>query len=213
MTTYRKYLKTSILAALFTIFSFSGNNASAQRIPDELNFKLDWQLNAPVGSDFVDGMTGWGMNFEMAYEIYGPWSLGAFASFHTNHGYDERRTIQLSPTQTLNTDQQHSSFQVPFGALVSYTLFDNGYVKPYVTAKLGAMYQQNTTYLNLVGYYDRPWGFYVSPEIGLTIHPLKYSRFGFHVAAYYNYSTNNNDLLDYNENGMSNLGLRLGVCF
>ena len=163
MTTYRKYLKTSILAALFTIFSFSGNNASAQRIPDELNFKLDWQLNAPIGSDFVNGMTGWGMSFETAYEVYGPWSLGAFASFHTNHGYDERRTIQLSPTQTLNTDQQHSSFQVPFGALVSYTLFDNG--------------------------------------------------FGFHVAAYYNYSTNNNDLLDYNENGMSNLGLRLGVCF
>lgn len=86
-------------------------------------------------------------------------------------------------------------------------------LQPYVTAKLGAMYQQNTTYFNTAGYYERPWGFYVSPEIGVNIHPLKYSRFGFHVAAYYSYGTNETNLLNYAESGRSNLEFRLGICF
>ena len=171
------------LASLLIVLSVFGFQGRAQHLPDELHFNFDWQVNAPIGTDFADQLSGWGMSFEFGYEVAGPWSVGAFASFHTNHQYVERQTIHLSPTEALTTDQQHSAFQVPFGALVSYSLYDNGYVQPYVTAKLGAMYQQNTTYLNTVGYYERPWGFYVSPEIGVNIHPLKYSRFGFHVAA------------------------------
>lgn len=201
------------LASLLIVLSVFGFQGRAQHLPDELHFNLDWQVNAPIGTDFANHLSGWGMSFEFGYEVAGPWSLGAFASFHTNHQYVERQTIHLSPTEALTTDQQHSAFQVPFGALVSYSLYDNGYVQPYVTAKLGAMYQQNTTYLNTVGYYERPWGFYVSPEIGVNIHPLKYSRFGFHVAAYYSYGTNETDLLNYAESGRSNLGFRLGICF
>ena len=73
--------------------------ARAQHFPDELNFKLDWQVNAPVGYDYADKLSGWGMNFEVAYEVSERWSLGAFASIHTNHGYAGRETIQLSPTE------------------------------------------------------------------------------------------------------------------
>ena len=43
--------------------------ARAQHFPDELNFKLDWQVNAPVGYDYADKLSGWGMNFEVAYEV------------------------------------------------------------------------------------------------------------------------------------------------
>lgn len=208
-----KSWRAGLLALLFIVVSATGFKGRAQYLPDELHFNLDWQVNAPIGTDFASRLSGWGMSFEFGYEVAGPWSLGAFASFHTNHGYEGRQTIQLSPTEALTSDQLHSTFQVPFGALVSYSLYDNGYVQPYVTAKLGAMYQQNTTYLNTMGYYERPWGFYVSPEIGVNIHPLKYSRFGFHVAAYYSYGTNETRLLNYDEAGWSNLGFRLGICF
>ena len=32
--------------------------ARAQHFPDELNFKLDWQVNAPVGYDYADKLSG-----------------------------------------------------------------------------------------------------------------------------------------------------------
>ena len=35
--------------------------------------------------------------------------------------------------------------------------------------KSGAMYSQNSIYNNLVQWYERPWGFYVSPELGMDI--------------------------------------------
>lgn len=201
------------LALVMMISLVAGFEVRAQHLPDELHFNLDWQLNAPIGSDFANHLSGYGMSFEVGYEVVGPWSLGAFASFHTNHRYVGRQTIALSPTEALTTDQQQSAFQVPFGALVSYSLYDNGYVQPYVTAKVGAMWQRNTSYFSTVGYYEKPWGFYVSPEVGVNIHPLKWGRFGFHVAAYYSYGTNETRLLNIKETGRSSLGLRAGICF
>ena len=150
---------------------------------------------------------------DAGYEITPEWTAGVFASFHTNHRYVGRETIQLSPTEALTTDQQHSAFQVPFGAFGRYYVYDNGYVRPYVGGKVGAMYEQNTTYLNSTGYYERPWGFYVSPELGMNINPKRFHRYGFHVAVYYSYATNRTDLLQYEENGRHNLGFRVGVCF
>lgn len=187
--------------------------AKAQHFPDELNFKLDWQVNAPLGYDYADKLSGWGMNFEVAYEVSERWSLGAFASIHTNHGYAGRETIQLSPNEALTTDQLHSAFQVPFGALASFDLAYTPHFRPYVAGKIGAMYEQNTTYLNNIGFYERPWGLYVSPEIGLNIYPQRYGRFGFHVAVYYSYATNDTQLLNYQEDGKHSVGFRLGICF
>jgi len=153
------------------------------------------------------------MSLDAGYEVTPDWTVGLFAAFHTNHRYVGRETFPLSSTETLTTDQQQSAFQVPFGAFGRYYLYDNGYIRPYVAGKVGAMYEQNTTYLNTTGYYERPWGFYVSPEIGMNINPKRYHRYGFHVALYYSYATNQTNLFNYVENGRNNIGFRLGVCF
>ena len=92
------------------------------------------------------------------------------------------QTLQLSPTQSLTTDQQLSAFQLPFGLSTSYRLGHNDYLKPYVGVKLGAMYAENSSYMTTVRYYSNPWGFYVSPEVGVNIYPVPDKRFGFHVA-------------------------------
>ena len=78
---------------------------------------------------------------------------------------------------------------------------------------IGTMYAQNTTYLNTISLTDKPWGFYVSPEIGVNIYPFSQSRFGFHLAAYYSYATNKSELLTGCQDGNNNIGFRLGVCF
>lgn len=75
------------------------------------------------------------------------------------------------------------------------------------------MYAENSCYMNSIRYYSNPWGFYVSPELGVNIYPVPDKRFGFHVALYYSYATNQTDLLTYSMDGQNNLGFRLGLCF
>ena len=130
--------------------------------------KVDWQMNAPFSTDFADKLSGWGMSYELGYQFTPRWEAGVFASFHTNHKYVGRQTLSLSPTESLTTDQQRSAFQVPFGVMGSYNLSTNRYVKPYIGVKAGAMFARNTTYFGSGGVYDKSWGFYVSPEIGLS---------------------------------------------
>ena len=93
---------------------------------------IDWQYNFPLGIDFADKSSGWGMNFEGGYFITENFSVGAFLAYHSNHKYIPRQTIQLNEGSSINTDQQHTLFQLPFGASGRYT-FNRGEVfQPYV---------------------------------------------------------------------------------
>ena len=201
--------KRILIGVLLVLFCFT----SKAQIWENVHFNVDWQMNMPLNSNFADKFSGWGMNFEGKYDLTPYWSIGAFLNFHTNHRYVDRQTTPLPPTASLTTDQQQSAFQLPFGISVSYKLLDNRYVRPYFGVKSGAMYSQNSIYNNLVQWYERPWGFYVSPELGIDIHPVPYQRLGFHVAVYYSYATNQTDILTYSEDGRNSMGVRVGVCF
>lgn len=207
-TFYKKIALMLCVCSMFAMQSY------AQRVPDKLHFTIDWQMNAPYSTDFADKISGWGMNFEGTYDVSPRWALGAFINFHTNHKYIGRQTIQLSPTESLTTDQQRSAYQLPFGFTSAYTVYPGKVVKPYIGVKLGAVYTRYTTYYGTGGVYDNPWGFYASPEIGLKIFPCKSKRFGFHVAGYYSFMTNQAETLTGEGiDGQNNVGFRLGVIF
>ena len=207
-TFYKKIALMLCVCSMFAMQSY------AQRVPDKLHFTIDWQMNAPYSTDFADKISGWGMNFEGTYDVSPRWALGAFINFHTNHKYIGRQTIQLSPTESLTTDQQRSAYQLPFGFISAYTVYPGKVVKPYIGVKLGAVYTRYTTYYGTGGVYDNPWGFYASPEIGLKIFPCKSKRFGFHVAGYYSFMTNQAETLTGEGiDGQNNVGFRLGVIF
>ena len=207
-TFYKKIALMLCVCSMFAMQSY------AQRVPDKLHFTIDWQMNAPYSTDFADKISGWGMNFEGTYDVSPRWALGAFINFHTNHKYIGRQTIQLSPTESLTTDQQRSAYQLPFGFTSAYTVYPGKVVKPYIGVKLGAVYTRYTTYYGTGGVYDNPWGFYASPEIGLKIFPCKSKRFGFHVAGYYSFMTNQaQTLTGKGIDGQNNVGFRLGVIF
>lgn len=178
----------------------------------KVHVTIDWQMNAPFSTDFADKISGWGMNFEGTYQVAPRWDVGVFAAFHTNHYYVGRQTLDISSTEAITTDQQRSAFQVPFGATAAYTLCNGKYVKPYIGAKMGAMFARNTTYFGASGLYDKGWGFYVSPELGLKIFPTG-KHWGFHVAGYYSYGTNKTRTLTCDIDGQNNAGFRLGVIF
>ena len=205
-------LKTLTLATCMLVAALPQVQAQ-QASQRKVHFAVNWQMNAPLSTGFADKISGWGMNFEGAYDVTSHFSAGAFLSFHTNHRYIDRQTISLSPTESLTTDQQRSAFQLPFGATAAYTFCTDSHVRPYVGAKLGAMFARNTTYFGTGGLYDTGWGFYASPEIGLKIYPNTQKNWGFHIAGFYSYATNRTETLTGNIDGQSNAGFRLGILF
>lgn len=203
-----KILGAALLMAM-SAMPFAGN---AQIIKGGY-LNVDWQFNAPVGNEYANVASGWGMNFEGGYYIIPKMSLGLFVSYHTNNKYIGEQILRLSDTESLYTDQQHSIYQVPFGITSRWRFIEDRMFEPYIGVKLGAMYTRMESDTQVYTYYQDRWGFNVQPEIGFSLFPMPVNRIGFHMAIYYSYATNKSHVLTYNINGYNNIGFRLGLSF
>ena len=205
-----KSIKRLLYMVLFVAVAGLPMGSKAQISLDSY-YNVDWQFNVPLGNNFSNVASGWGMNFEGGYYITRDIAVGGFLSFHTNNEYFSRRTIALSKTLSLNTDQQHQMFTLPFGVLARYRFIEDDF-QPYVGMKLGACYSEfNDYYYIFMSGADR-WGFYMSPEVGFNWYPWANS-IGFHMALYYSYATNKCNVMSYSQSGLNNFGVRLGVAF
>ncbi|WP_099464020.1 MULTISPECIES: outer membrane beta-barrel protein [Parabacteroides] len=208
----KKISKSIKLVALLVACLAIPSLAGAQVVKNAY-FNIDWQVNSPFGQDFSDKTSGWGAHFEGGYYFTPNISGGLFLSYHTNNKYIDRQTLPVSSTSVITADQQHSIFQLPFGAVFRYNFAPEGQFQPYLGAGLGASYSEMSSYMNVLKVYDRNWGFYVSPEVGMNIYFTPQKQFGVHIAAYYNYATNKGEVLNYSVDGLNNWGIRLGVAF
>ncbi len=169
-----------------------------------------WQFNGTPGNGFAESAQGYGAYMEGGYFVTPMFAVGGFASFNTNNEYVPRQTYTFSDMSALTTDLNRSIYQVPFGATLRYR-FLRSMFQPYAEAKLGAEYSSQSTYMStFVNRHDN-WGFYVSPEIGMTFFPFERTDFGFQIAVYYAYATNHNEALDID--GLNNVGFKLGIAF
>ena len=207
-TTRRISFKVLAVMAFAMAFALPGRAQTS----DTFYSNIDWQFNFPISNSFADKASGWGMNFEGGYYLTENFAVGAFLAYHSNHKYIPRQTISMGDNSSLNTDQQHTQFQLPFGVAGRYTFNREGMFQPYISVKAGPQYARLKSTFNAFENDDNTWGFYVSPEIGMNIFPWVY-RPGIHVAAYYSYATNKGSVLTYGQDGMSNFGLRLGIAF
>ena len=196
------------LVAILTAFTLP----SRAQTSDTFYSNIDWQFNFPISNSFANKASGWGMNFEGGYYLTENFAIGGFLTYHSNHKYIPRQTISMGDNSSLNTDQQHTVFQMPFGIAGRYTFNREGMFQPYVALKTGPQYARLKTDFNAFQNSDNTWGFYISPEVGMNIFPWVYQP-GIHVAAYYSYATNKGSVLTYDVDGMSNFGLRLGIAF
>jgi len=185
---------------------------SRAQTSDTFYSNIDWQFNFPISNSFTEKGSGWGMNFEGGYYLTENLAIGGFLAYHSNHKYIPRQTISMGDNSSLNTDQQHTLFQMPLGVAGRYTFDREGMLQPYVSLKVGPQYAKLKTTYNVFENSDNTWGFYISPEIGMNIFPWVY-RPGIHVAAYYSCATNKGSVMTYGVDGMSNFGLRLGIAF
>ena len=189
--------------------AFAASEASAQMGKrDYING--GWQFNGTVGNDFVKSAQGYGAYFEAGYYLTPMFAVGGFASFNTNNEYIPKQTYTFDDKSALTTDLDRSLYQVPFGMTVRYR-FLRSEIQPYVSAKLGTEYSVQSTYMSTFVSRSDNWGFYASPEVGVTFFPFSQTDFGFQVAAYYSYSTNQNK--NYDIKGLNNVGFKLGIAF
>ena len=189
-----KYISVRVLAiaALALVFAMP---AKAQ-LSDNGYANIDWQFNVPLSGYFVTPNLG----------------LGLFLNYHTNHEYVGRETFSVNGG-SMTSDQQHTIFQLPFGAAARYQFNRGGAWQPYAGVKLGTEYAKVRSNYNIFESRNENWGFYVSPEVGLNVYPWAYGP-GLHLALYYSYSTNKADnVLTYNVDKLNNFGFRIGLSF
>ena len=205
-----KRLRNIICAVLFAAAAAMPSTSKAQ-ISLDTYYNIDWQFNIPLGNDFSSTASGWGMNFEGGYYVTPEIAVGGFLSFHTNNEYFSRRTIAINETLSMNSDQQHQMFTMPFGLLARYR-FQEADFQPYVGMKLGMCYSQFSNYYYIFLTDENRWGFFMSPEIGFNYYPWA-NGVGFHMAIYYSFATNKCDLMSYKQSILNNIGFRLGLAF
>lgn len=204
-----KYLKIAACCALMLAAALP----SKAQLFHNTYVNIDWQLGVPLGSSYADKTSGWGMNFEGGYFVTPAITVGPFISYQTNLESIGRQTLDLGGGSLLTTAQKHALFQLPFGIVGRYNWFTNSLLQPYVGMKLGTCYAEMSSYYYIVKQYTESWGFYMSPEVGVSIFPRPEYRLGLHVALYYSYATNHSDLLVYSVNNINNFGVRVGISF
>jgi hypothetical protein len=197
-----------ILLATATL-AFAAGEASAQMGKrDYIN--AGWQFNGSVANDFVEAANGYGAYIEGGYYVTPMLALGGFASFNTNNQYVPKQTYTFDDKSALTTDLDKSLYQVPFGLALRYRFMRTEF-QPYVQAKIGTEYSVQSNYMSTFVSRSDNWGFYASPEVGMTFYPFQKTDFGFQIAAYYSYSTNHNK--HYDIKGLNNVGFKLGIAF
>jgi hypothetical protein len=169
-----------------------------------------WQFNGTVATDFVDNAQGYGAYLEGGYYVTPMIAVGGFASFGTNNDYIPKKTYNLEDNAAVTTDLDRSIYQIPFGATMRVR-FLRYEIQPYFEAKIGAEYSTQSTYMSTFVNRHENWGFYISPEIGVTFFPFHKTDIGFQIAGYYSYATNHNS--SYDLKGLNNLGFKLGLAF
>ena len=204
-----KYLKTIAFCALMLAAAMPGK---AQVFPNTY-INIDWQVGVPLGAGFADKASGWGMNFEGGYFVTPAITVGPFISYQTNIESISRQTLQLGSGAAMTTAQKHTLFELPFGVVGRYNFLKGSVFQPYAGLRIGADYAEMSSYYYTIQQYQDTWGVYLSPEIGVSIFPSPAQRFGFHVALFYSYASNNDDLLIYTMNNINRFGVRVGISF
>lgn len=194
---------------LFLLLALFGTSSANAQTDNKISLSGTWQYNSTTGNSYAKNKSGWGANLELGYKVAPALELGVFMNWQTNNKYIPRQTY-INGTSATNMDQSRSLFQLPFGIQANYIFVQNSMVEPYIGLKFGPNYARYRTYSNIYLFEDHSWGVFLSPEIGVTVYPIKAApMIGIKLAGYYSYS--NNKYKEYNMDNINNLGFRVGI--
>ena len=163
------------------------------------------------GNDIADGAGSLGGHFEAGYYATENVGIGAFVAFQNN---EEDHLTSTDTGYAPDTEQRNRLYQLPFGLSGRYRwAAPDALFTPYVALKLGAEYAESNLYVANMQTQLHSWGFFLSPEVGTEIYPFHRCKFGFHVALYYSFATNDASLAGLSARRLHNCGARFGVAF
>lgn len=187
-----KHMKNYILPfVLVFVFAFKANaqEEKVYRYYDKNQFLIQWEINMPLNSDFVDKTSFNGGRVEYRYMNSRTSGIGASLGWSTTEQYFEGALYQTEGS-AVYTDMIRQVRQLPM--LATYTkFFSEEGVRPYINVGIGTNYAEALTFFNIYEHSDSSWGFAARPEIGIQSNA--YNGWGFYANAAYNYSTNTFD--------------------
>lgn len=68
-------------------------------------FNVDWQFNVFISNNFVNKVSGWGMNFEGGYYVLLDLLIGVFINYYINNEYILCQILLISNLVVLIIDQ------------------------------------------------------------------------------------------------------------
>lgn len=198
--------------AVYLVFLISIIALNAQINP-KTYYQCGWQFDFPINSSFSNSMNDLGLYVDAGYYFTPNISLGGFINVNTQYDEAVHSDGNANPEIPESIKEKSSYISVPFGASVRYRVTDETWWQPYISAKVGVNYTEAKSTMPFDTYSDKSWGFYISPELGINLFPIKHYLLGINVAAYYAFSTNRHDVSSKQVNGLNSVGVRLGVNF
>jgi hypothetical protein len=205
--------KLNLLVIIF-ILSASGlyaQDTSAFTSPYRSIMSVSWCISTPLNNlDFISTSSVEGGQIGYYYFVTPRIAAGADVTWNSVSQYKSRRTYFFSDG-AVTTDRINSLYTIPLAARGRYFLSTSPHFFSWVGIGLGAVYSEMEIFYSIFHEGDANWGFLASPEAGITFIPKDTGRFGIHLSAQYNYSTNKEEALAIKN--LQALNVLVGVSF
>jgi hypothetical protein len=157
--------------------------------PAASNITVNWNFAAPLSSDFVKGLQGYGGNIGYNQSIGKGLTAGLEVGWNTSYKYYPRQTNDTKDG-AFTTDMYKSLYTLPVTLNVTKYFTLGNILSPYVKVGAGTLYSEQHQYYNIYEEDNSNWGFTLIPELGLHIKTNPTAKWAFNVGAQYRYATN-----------------------
>lgn len=168
---------------------------SAQQISHpyyKQTLSLSWQNHYAFGEygNFIDKYSLGGFDFNYTY--YFDNSMGIGISFAWNYGEQFVPSKVVRPAENIAIKAAGTKYTeaIPIKAQYKYMITPRSFVKFYVAAGMGAIYNKQELHVQDYAMYNGSWAFLLNPEIGVMIPFGINSVWGLNINAGYNWATN-----------------------
>ncbi|MDL2312219.1 porin family protein [Bacteroidales bacterium OttesenSCG-928-B11] len=159
--------------------------ASLQLNAQERLWKVNWDMNAPVGqtAEFIDNYSFRGFSIEGNWFVVDHLSLGinfSWGLFYENTGKISENIANNNAVVT-GTQKRYNNF-TPIMFNAKYH-FGDWPVRPYIGFGFGPAWNETVKNIGLYQVYNKNWLFAIAPEVGILIPFI--DNFGLNLSAKY----------------------------
>jgi outer membrane protein W len=202
-------MKKIILIAIGYMFLYT--QAGAQMEKRSSLMHLSWEIAFPVSNPYLSETSLSGGRFEFRQMIKPNTSVGLAMSWNSFDEYVGRKTYTSGDGATaVTTDMVRQIYTLPITAVIHrYFYGKSKKLVPNIGIGLGAMYAEQSSFINIYEISSENWGFVVRPEAGL-MYEMGSGFYG-QLGASYQWASNKNEGLKLNS--LSQFAINVGIAW